>query len=58
MIGRFYRIGNRRHVWRCVQRGAPFDRGPRKNVLLELVGPDGPVGMRIVRPFRGLRRVA
>lgn len=37
MIGRCYRW--RGAVWRVVARGKPFDRGPRRNVLLERVEP-------------------
>ena len=52
MIGRIYLLRGER--WRCIARGEPFDRGPRRNVLLERLSD----GHRIVRPFRGLRRAA
>lgn len=52
MIGRIYLLRGER--WRCIARGEPFDRGPRRNVLLERLSD----GYRIVRPFRGLRRAA
>jgi hypothetical protein len=70
MIGRVYRW--RGHYWRVICRGEPFDRGPRRNVLLERVvrartvtwHPQGncyrwhwlATGERVCRPFRGLRR--
>lgn len=38
---------------RVLAHGKPMDRGPRRNVLLE----DVETGERIVRPFRGLRKV-
>jgi hypothetical protein len=38
---------------KVIARGEPFDRDPRRNVLIE----DGETGERVVRPFRGLRRV-
>ena len=38
---------------RVLAHGKPFDRGPRRNVLLE----DVETGERLVRPFRGLRKV-
>lgn len=50
MIGHLYRWRGR--VWKLLARGEPFDRGPRRNVLLE----DVESGERTVRPFRGLRR--
>lgn len=50
MIGREYVWQGR--TWRVICRGEPFDRGPRRNVLLE----DVESGVRVVRPFRGLRR--
>ena len=40
--------------WTVICRGEPFDRGPRRNVLLERESD----GHRVVRPFRGLRRAA
>lgn len=59
MTGRVYRW--RGGFWRVLARGEPFDRGPRRNVLLERV-VEGfgewvphPDGERVVRPFRGLR---
>lgn len=65
MIGRFYTWKG--GIWRVLVRGEPFDRGPRRNVLLERFDhvawdfPTGrpivhPTGERVVRPFRGLRR--
>lgn len=47
---------------RVLLRAAPFDRGPRKNVLVEPVWSCGPLtgypaGTPYVRPFRGLRSV-
>ena len=59
MIGRLYRW--RDAVWVVLARGEPFDRGPRRNVLLERVEVgEGEAyvltGERVVRPFRGLRR--
>lgn len=55
MIGRRYTIGGQLEVWRCVVRaGPPFNvGGPSGNVLLESEDD----GRRIVRPFRGMRRV-
>lgn len=50
VIGREYVWHGRR--WRVICRGNPFDRGPRRNVLLE----DVITGARVVRPCRGLRR--
>lgn len=50
MVGRVYLW--RRERWRVLARGEPFDRGPRRNVLLERESD----GHRVVRPFRGLRR--
>lgn len=50
MVGASYRW--RGQVWRVICRGEPFDRGPRRNVLIENVV----TGERVVRPFRGLRR--
>jgi len=52
MIGRRYRIGTRPEVYECLARGEPFDRGPRRNVLLREVSS----GELVVRPFRGCRR--
>ena len=49
--GRVY--GWRGQRWRVLARGVPFDRGPRRNVLLEDTG----TGELVVRPFRGLRRL-
>lgn len=40
-------------VVRVVTRAAPFDRGPRKNVLVE----DLESGARMVRPFRGMPKL-
>lgn len=37
MIGRVYRW--RGELWRVVARGDPFDRGPRRNVLIERLVP-------------------
>lgn len=51
MIGRFYWW--RGKIWRVIARGEPFDRGPRRNVLIEDICSK----KRVVRPFRGLRRV-
>lgn len=50
MIGGLYIWGGL--VWRVLARGEPFDRGPRRNVLVEQVDSLE----RCVRPFRGLRR--
>lgn len=50
MIGRVYLLRGER--WCVIARGAPFDRGPRRNVLIEREAD----GRRVVRPFRGLRR--
>jgi hypothetical protein len=69
VIGRVYKWRGR--YWVVLARGEPFDRGPRRNVLLQRVLPveeasaetieSGgrnwfPVDERVVRPFRGLRR--
>lgn len=67
MIGRVYTLAGA--YWRVVARGEPFDRGPRRNVLLERLRrvehyrrgvldrlEFQPTGERMVRPFRGLRR--
>lgn len=43
MIGRLYTW--RGAVWLLLVRGEPFDRGPRRNVLLEQVIPWMGVGM-------------
>jgi hypothetical protein len=40
-------------VVRVLARAAPFDRGPRKNVLVE----DLETGARMVRPFRGMPKL-
>ena len=53
MIGRRYRIGKRPEVYELRAHGVPFDRGPRRNVLLVNVE----TGEWTIRPFRGLRRV-
>lgn len=37
MIGRVYTLGGQ--FWRVLARGAPFDKGPRRNVLVERVAP-------------------
>jgi hypothetical protein len=50
VIGRRYTWRGR--TWELVARGEPFDRGPRRNVLLR----DVETGELVVRPFRGLRR--
>lgn len=66
MIGRLYTW--REKVWVVVTRGEPFDRGPRRNVLLQRVevvhaGPGFTMVVAVtprelvVRPFRGLRRL-
>lgn len=65
MIGHVYTLGGK--LWRVLARGAPFDKGPRRNVLVERVVmcADGEYRSAIVRdgspdllvrPFRGLRR--
>ena len=61
MIGRLYVW--RGQVWRVLVRGEPFDRGPRRNVLLarvEVVVDERPyalvvrdTGEHVVRPFVG-----
>lgn len=55
VIGRRYTIGGRLEVWVCrVRAASPFNiGGPSGNVLIERESD----GHRIVRPFRGLRRV-
>ncbi len=42
---------DRPRVVEVLAQGQPFDRGPRRNVLVE----DVVTGERYVRPFRGLR---
>lgn len=66
MIGRLYVW--RGTVWRLLVRGEPFDRGPRRNVLLQpVIVHEHPQhgwhaidadGLCVVRPFRGLQRWA
>lgn len=49
--GRTYRW--RGQTWRVVCRAAGWTSGPSRSVLIE----DTSTGERVVRPFRGLRRV-
>ena len=44
MIGHLYRW--RGELWQVLVRGEPFDRGPRRNVLIQNVR----TGERVVRP--------
>jgi hypothetical protein len=64
------RVPTARTWWRVLCRGKPFDRGPRRNVLVERVVPyrrfemgarrlhyrRHPSRALMVRPFRGMRR--